>query len=72
LFADEVRWSICPFAAAEGEKIEGKAPFVRVGHALARYGNDLLLFGGHNGKQWSNDLYAFDIGTVQHTWVSAC
>lgn len=62
----EVRWSICRFDAAAGEEIEGKAPFVRVGHALARYGNDLLLFGGHNGKQWSNDLYAFDIERM--TW----
>jgi len=64
LYKEKATWSVPRFVPAEC-KDEGevkKAPFKRVGHALVRRGTELLLFGGHDGNQWCNDLHSLDTG----------
>ncbi|KAK4192467.1 putative Tip elongation aberrant protein 1 [Podospora australis] len=42
---------------------QGKVPPARTNHSMVTYNDKLYLFGGTNGYQWFNDVWAYDPAT---------
>jgi len=44
------------------DRAEGDIPTPRGGHSAVAYNNELIIFGGFDGKKHYNDIHALDIG----------
>ncbi|KAL9603564.1 MAG: hypothetical protein Q9219_001067 [cf. Caloplaca sp. 3 TL-2023] len=54
------KWDLLIPNSAEGGPPEGQIPPARTNHTTITWNEKLYLFGGTNGSQWFNDVWAYD------------
>ncbi|MBN1658551.1 MAG: hypothetical protein JXA93_09135 [Anaerolineae bacterium] len=53
-----------------GSTLAWQLPFMRFGHtAVKDLNDDILVFGGFNGRQYFNDVWKLDFGTSDSAWT---
>ncbi|KAJ5997350.1 hypothetical protein N7522_009010 [Penicillium canescens] len=61
------KWEVLVQNSHEGGPPAGQIPPARTNHTIVSYNDKLYLFGGTNGMQWFNDVWAYDPHTT--TWT---
>ncbi|KAL9004384.1 MAG: hypothetical protein Q9188_002800 [Gyalolechia gomerana] len=61
------KWEMLIQNSADGGPPEGQIPPARTNHTTITWNDKLYLFGGTNGTQWFNDVWAYD--ARQFAWT---
>ncbi len=61
----------CTYYPAVSARSCDRGPSARFGHAAVKVSIDLMVFGGHDGQQYLNDLWRYDTLTLDWSAVDA-